>query len=361
MTLLLPFKNDEKYLFGSVMDCFRQYGEELAALVKSVLDPIYGENLLVHLANDRPARINLEDISFLLKEITRNPNSPLRLCLPRGRQVYDEMDVVLSERNKWVHNEIEINIDSSIKTVKAIHKSAKSIGLELEQELENLLKVLDNLKQGINIQAEKSSDLKIKIDDSRVKIEQLQEESNLIQQQLSQAEFQISDLQKEVNQRNQLIEKKNTILQNVETEKDSLRLKIAALQDALAQVELEKKSLETLSNNYEKIQVEEQERSSPENLNISPGEVWPGVKGDIKLTLSPRFKDLYVTDSCTLLSDVLGEQAKDLAKEWLNIKHTGGTIWVDKYGCVTTYVGESLCYLGSLSADHLHKFSTRKK
>lgn len=357
MSLYIPYKNDEKHLYATVMQIFFQFGKELSVLFRSKLDPILGQDWVDELSREYRRRVNLDDISFVLGDISRNVNSKLRLCVPRNVEIYREIDNVLRERNKWAHNDVIINIENTINTINQIKKLSSLLEIEFESQLAQPLKALENLKDGKNIEVDIKSNLKEKIDESRVKIQTLREESNSIQQQLASTEEERLKLQGQLINRNKVIANKEAILQKVVTEKNILNIVITELQAKLTQIESEKKDQENLSKSFEKIQEEELSSKMVVNHIVNPGEIWPGLKGDTKLTLSPRFKDIYLSGSCAFLSDVLGNEAKSLANIWLNIKPNGGSIWIDKYGRVTSYLGENLCFLGQLTNDDLKKFA----
>lgn len=355
MKIFAPRENDLSQLFACVMDSFRLFGLEFSLLIRSKLEPIYGETWIVDLSKERNTKITLEDTSFLLKEILRNPNSPLRLCIPRYREIFDQIEQVLIERNKWFHNEINIDVRNAIQAVSIINELAHSIPLELKTDLSELLVLLEKIESGQIVDSKSSDDLKEKIDSSQISLRALQLESNEIQNKLSKTEERVQQLQSELIESNQNIDHKDTLLQIITTEKEMLRIQISELKESLNLIEIEKKALENLMLNFEKIQISKEKNSELENINLEMGDTWPFQKGLHKLTLSARFKDIYLSDSSTFLSDLLGSPAKGMAQSWLLLKPNGGPIWLDDHGNMTTYLGEKLCFLGKISTQDLSK------
>jgi len=93
-----------------------------------------------------------------------------------------------------------------------------------------------------------------------------------------------------------------------------------------------------------------------QNLIIpKQGNIWVNPRGSIRLTLSPRFKELYLPKSSTLLSEIIGNEAISIAAEWLYIRPSGGRVFMNDLGYASTYIGEDLIYLGKIETKNLTK------
>lgn len=355
MKLFAPTENDTSQLFACVMDSFRHFGLEFSALIKSKLQPIFGESWIADLSRERNVRITLEDTSFLLKEILRNPNTPMRLCIPTHREIFKLIEQVLNERNKWFHNEVDIEIKKAIEAVVLIQNLAQLIPLELQSDLSELLEILKQIKNGKLMILESGDDLREKIDSSQVSLQALQKESDEIQNKLSRTEDRVQKLQDELNQSNQSIDHRDIIIQKITLEREFLKNQISDLKESLNVIELEKNVLKNLMSNFEKIQLSKYIDSNFRDTEIEIGDDWPFRKGEHRLTLSSRFKDIYLSDSSIFLSDLIGKSSKEMASNWLKLKPNGGPIWIDGYGHLTTYLGEKLCYLGKVSLKDVKK------
>lgn len=89
--------------------------------------------------------INLKDPSALLKELTRNGQSilrrPINLFINKAqlKDFYDRLEDVLSERHKWVHNEVVLSVDSLEKLIIIIKKIAWLLELPVIKECDQIL------------------------------------------------------------------------------------------------------------------------------------------------------------------------------------------------------------------------------
>lgn len=87
-----------------------------------------------------------------------------------------------------------------------------------------------------------------------------------------------------------------------------------------------------------------------------PGEVWPETRGHRILVLSPRLRDLLVpgtksSESSKPLADLVGDASKATAQKWLEIRPSGGRVWVDRNGHACTLIDDQLIYLGAVPED----------
>lgn len=357
MKIFAPTENDSSQLFACVMDSFRLFGLEFSAIVKSKLEPIYGESWIIDLSKERNTKITLQDTSFLLKEILRNPSTPLRLCIPKHKDIFLQIERVLNERNKWFHNEVILNIHNAISAISVIESLARSISLDLRVDLLELVELLKKIEKGEGVSSEAKEDLKEKIDSSQVSLLALQVESNEIQNRLSKTEERVEQLKFELNLSNKNIDHKDSLIQLMTSEKNLLQEQLRDLKESLVLNELEKNALRSLMENFEEIRTAKNTKPEFQDMEFEIGDIWPYQKGETKLTLSSRFKDIYLSDSSTFLSDIIGNSSKVLAASWLKLKPTGGQIWLDGYGNFTTYFGEKLCYLGRISISDVNKVS----
>lgn len=84
---------------------------------------------------------------------------------------------------------------------------------------------------------------------------------------------------------------------------------------------------------------------------VRPGDVWPGKRGSRVLVLSPKVRDLVSQDKKKQLSTTVGSAALQVAKEWLEIRRTGGRVWVNDAGDACTKIDGELVYLGRIPPD----------
>ena len=69
------------------------------------------------------------------------------------------------------------------------------------------------------------------------------------------------------------------------------------------------------------------------------------------LVLSPKVRDLVSQDKKKQLSTTVGSAALQVAKEWLEIRRTGGRVWVNDAGDACTKIDGELVYLGRIPPD----------
>jgi hypothetical protein len=85
--------------------------------------------------------------------------------------------------------------------------------------------------------------------------------------------------------------------------------------------------------------------------DVKPGDSWSQPKGRRVVVLSLKAKDLLTRDKKTRLSESLGPQASQVAREWLKIRPSGGRVWIDDEGNAVTAVEDRLIYLGMVPKD----------
>ena len=361
INILLPKEENSSQIYATIVDSYRQITNEISSKMNEKLTPILGDNWQNDLANKRQSRVNLKDPEFIFKEPLRNQDSPVRLCLPRNKQFYDKLELAWKQRNKWFHNEAEGTSKEATKVIDNLIEIAKELELTLTSSLEFAKIRLNQITNGKEFQND-GAELKIdnRLHEMEEQILDLTSISNEAQLKLLKAEQRESELETEIQSIQQSLNSKSSKVDQSKDQIQSLNFTIQQLQESLERAQNEredaiqvagetnssikelKKFVENLTN-IEKADVRTAISDVPEI-----GGLWPHPRGTYRLTLSPRFNELYFPRSSTLLSDLLGEDAKTIATNWLKIRNTGGRVYLNDSGHACTFSGENLIYLGKI-------------
>jgi hypothetical protein len=133
------------------------FGIDLSNKVENSMKGLLGDGWLNGLAeqNDKYKNFNVRDMTSILKDLTRNGQSVLRLPLLQNiekreiKTFFDALDDVLGERNAWVHRQVNSDESEFCDLVQTILTASRYLELEIVRECENLLKAETSLVQEI--------------------------------------------------------------------------------------------------------------------------------------------------------------------------------------------------------------------
>ncbi|MBE7702380.1 hypothetical protein H9623_18975 [Oerskovia sp. Sa1BUA8] len=91
---------------------------------------------------------NRFDPSFVIGEPLFHSTSPLRACLPKGKEFYDFLDDVRTTRNAWQHYSVEPNLDSLEEAAIVVHQVADRVGLAIAGPAEAVLERVESIRRG---------------------------------------------------------------------------------------------------------------------------------------------------------------------------------------------------------------------
>jgi hypothetical protein len=103
------------------------------------------------------ANYNFSDPGNLLKEIIRFSSSPLRkplrLAIPQRESVafYDRLEIVLEDRNDWVHHHISAERQSLKTLIFNLYPICEKLQLSLKYECDQILGLLDGVELDISV------------------------------------------------------------------------------------------------------------------------------------------------------------------------------------------------------------------
>jgi hypothetical protein len=370
-SLNLPTLNNEGQFRVLIFDAFTLLGEELGEHYRSKLEPTYGKNWLMDLArgrNDPP--YNLTDPAWVLKEPLRNSTSPTRTTLPKGQGFYKQISLLARARNTYFHNQGVGTSDAAQEVMQLLLEFALAVPLELcTNEYAEAIRRINKLNAGEDFSGaeqglERIESLEQQVADLEEIANQnkkdLQDREQLLEQALDDVavrEEVLRELREKVGDKDQEIAEARGQQEKAAKAAEDLRLEYEAKVAELAEKEnLERQYKELLrtlvsSKTVESLKSANANKSASAAKDLKPGDVWSVEKGSRRLTLSVNFRELYDTNSGTLLRDTHGDAATELAHRWLEIKPQGGRIFVDDAGIATSYRGEDLIYMGVVGFD----------
>jgi hypothetical protein len=91
--------------------------------------------------------------------------------------------------------------------------------------------------------------------------------------------------------------------------------------------------------------------TSPNNQDSEIGKPWLKPKGKVKITLSVGKKDLLDPKTKEPVDFIEENLRLELAKDWLKIRPTGGRVFLDEDGNVSTVIDEDLIFLGKIGTE----------
>lgn len=143
--------NNSYSVYAAAMSLLALFTDTLLEVIDSRLSPLYGKDWqdqlvgLELLEEDQ----NLRDVHALLKELSRNGMSQLRMPLKERiakkeshKLFFDELANILAERNAWVHRHVQETRDELQGLAELVRMVSLMAELKSAKECENLLSLL---------------------------------------------------------------------------------------------------------------------------------------------------------------------------------------------------------------------------
>jgi hypothetical protein len=204
--------------------------------------------------------------------------------------------------------------------------------------------------------------LEDKLIEMNEKIAQSVSAMNNLEQVLSEkeAEYQrmigsIGNTSEELAKAKLLLEQKDNLLRDLNLKKIQESTNVREiieekkqLQDVvtlLAEIVMDDARIEDFRTKFEEQYPEESsETQSLEQI----GRVWHENKGKRKIVLSVKSRDLLDSRTNEPLTEIADQVRKRIAERWLNIRPSGGRVFIDDMGNATTLIDDDLIYLGRI-------------
>jgi hypothetical protein len=368
--LSLPNELSEDKNHLVIFDCTKLFGQEFGKFCDLKMSEIDGPDWLKNLSNLRQQyKVNLYDLSFLLKEIL-NSDSPLRKILPKSTSFYNKLTILKRVRNENQH----FSFKHTNRATKEVVEVYFEISLELNlsiciEEFNLMIRRLNDLEAGKSFQVDLNLVSKLgEIEMQKAEMEDQLIEKNLllldkekkldyVQKIISESNSKIENLTKSNEQKTSAFNKLNEDLEKSKKEAQKLREQVRELKaqkesDEITEKEIEKliASLATsLSANNEDSPNQQTRKGQLKYPHTKIGSLWDKPKGKRKITLSVGRRDLVDSKTSKPLEYISEESRIEIAEDWLLVRPSGGRVFVDDDGNASTLIGESLVYLGNIS------------
>lgn len=326
--VFLPTSNNQGQIIGCMAVLLRALGWDLGELYDARMRLHHGDDWLEELRKVRNAEvnahimyrrpINIHDPSFGINEPLRHSGSPLRAFLPRGRDFYDLLDEVAKIRNAEQHFDRQPNLSGLKSRAQTIGSLAEQVGIDVARDCQAVVERVEAIEDGQGFD-----------EDSSTLVEQLASERERARELATQV----------AAQRTQLINAQaagDANQQQLERNLAALEEQRAALEEQLTGVQV---ALET-----ERAAA----RATAEMPAAKVGEAWTDPLPDRVLRLLPHVRDLFDSQSVSLLSDDVGDVAHIAAESWMTWLPHGGTVHLSPEGHAVTLLGTTWTYLGRL-------------
>jgi hypothetical protein len=360
--IILPEDSSDTWHGILLFQCGKLFGEEFGAFCDRELRKL-DENWLANLKSLRQEfNINLNDPSFLFKEALLS-DSPFRKILPKNLTFYNEISILKRIRNKNQHYEF----DGGVNEVKSAIKLFFDISLELKlsrctSEFSKLLNRIDEIQAGKAFKNYEGLAEKLEV----LQLEKAEIYEKLIDQNavIEKTRNDIERTQKLIDERNSEIER----LQKINSEKDSTQTEIlssvAELKKEIFNLEDQLQEQTSLAS-FNRVTESEVEaiisilmdrmdnklkvtNNDSQVQDFGVRNPWNKPKGKTKITLSVGKKDLLDPKTKEPLDYIEENRRTELAKKWLKIRPTGGRVFLDDDGNVTTVIDEDLIFLDKI-------------
>lgn len=367
-SLNLPTAINEGQVKLLIFDAFILLGEELGRHYNSILEPVLGKSWVYELSKERKVpTFNMIDPDWVLKEPLRNLNSPTRQALPKGKGIYNQINLLAKARNAYFHNEGNGSMDAALQVIQLLLDFTLAIPLTVcSNEYAQVLLRIKKLQNGEIFVGGEAGLVRIQLLEQQVaELEELaiQNRRDIQQKQLildgamgdvALQDERLRELQEKVGDKEQAVAFARREQEEAEGRVKMLQQEYDVKVAELAAKEIVEKQYKNIlavvvkNDTVESMRGNKAKKPVPATPSMMPGSIWNGEKGLRRLTLSVNFRELYDTKSGELLSEKYGEEATKLAQTWLQIKPQGGRVFVDSFGIATTYQGELLIYLGNV-------------
>ena len=149
----IPNLDDPIQISMAANNVLTLFGIDLSNKVETSMISLLGDGWLTGIAdqNEKYKNFNVHDMTAVLKDLTRNGQSVLRLPLLQHiekREIpafFNALDDVLGERNAWVHRQVNSDASEFCDLVQTILTASRYLELEIVKECENLLSKKDQL------------------------------------------------------------------------------------------------------------------------------------------------------------------------------------------------------------------------
>lgn len=297
-------------------------GERYDAVLRN--KPQYGTDWLAKLSAYRnKGQQHLHDPSFVLAEAERYPNSPVWQALPpRTPKLVGLLRRARMTRNYWQHRAVKQDFGTYKQGVLHYRALAEALGFsDIVLDTDALLERIEAIKEhgrvfsgpGPSVIAEMEARLAHEQD----KVQQAQARLEAQQAQVAAGAEITEQLQEQLN-----------------LQKEAL----VAAQDSAAALR---------AQIYEMMQVQRLKAVEPA-AHLSPGDEWQGDLGSRVLLLKKHMRNLVDPDRKVMLSDEVGQVAKDAATRWLKFMPQGGRVHLTEGGNAAGAVAGRYIYLGPL-------------
>ena len=275
-------------------------------------------------------QFKLHDPSFVITEPLMNSSSPLRACLPKGKDFYDLLDEVRKVRNASQHFDPPLTPQLLTKRISVIGRFATEVGLPMAQRCDEVIERIKVLAQGGGRSSGSVPGLKDRVREERERAVAAANEADRLRREME-----------ELRERSRA---KAASDAQVAAELDRLEKERA---EAVAARNMAEEELEVVRSAVHAGTAEE--RASAERVEgLEPGDDWPVAPGARILRLMPFVRDLYDPSAEELLSESVGELAVEAAAAWTEFKPNGGAVHLNDAGQACSYIGARCVYLGSL-------------
>jgi len=368
----LPTANDPRANKLLIFDCLNLFGEEVGTFIEERMTEISGINWLQDLRKLRDQhRINMKDADWVIKEALKS-DSPLRQIFPKNPGFYSSLEIMKKLRNHNSHNEFDAEIHRTISAVEACLQVALDLKLTLcASHYSSAILRLKGIAEGQYFGDEVTVDQKI--EDLEIENATLEEKANdelirriQVEKELQAATQTINFRQGELDSQNAHATLKEFELEGIRRELQRASQEAARLRGKLDESFEEGEKIRMTKEKLEQIvlAVIEQAKVSSTVKDVkanskilgltqtqSLGTEWVGSKGRKKLTLSVNKRELVNSRTNEPWDAVSEELRFELVKLWLEIRPSGGRIFIDDEGNVTTLKEDSLIYLGTIDSN----------
>jgi len=368
--LSLPSELNENRNHLIIFDCTKLFGEEFGKFCDLKMKENEGPDWLKNLSYLRQQyKTNLFDTAFLLKEALL-PDSPFRKILPKSKSFYDKLGYLKRIRNETQH----FSFRHTNSATKAVVDLYFDISLELNlslcsTEYSLLISRINDLELGKRFQPDPDFDSKLsEIEKQKAEMEDELIEKNLL---LIERETKYNNVQRVISENNAKIDEliqsndnKTSAFNDLQRDLEEWKKEATELRIQLSEIESQKESDEITEREIEKIiatfsknisvlneDVLNHQSLNTQSLNLDSevGSAWGKPKGKRKITLSVARRDLVDSKTSKPIEFISEDSRRELAENWLQIRPSGGRVFIDEEGNATTLLGEILVYLGNIS------------
>jgi hypothetical protein len=367
--IYLPKNFNESSVDLVIFRCANYFGNVLGHYYNERMHSLGEPDWLQKLAVLRQDyKINLVDPTFVLKEPLHS-DSPLRQFLPKSPTFFNNLSALKKLRNKVFHNDFRGDISQAIAAVELFFQASLEIGLDnAAKQFSNLLQRLREIEAGIFFEEksdihnihdseellileDKLSELGERMAESRNRTIELEAELKAKVRDLEEQIALASKNQSEVARLKELLKEKEYFSEKLIQERireranyedfESERMQLKGVAELISKMDLNENQLVNLlmGSNATNLDIEEVNRLQ----HVSN---WSRKRGNRKLVLSVKSRDLLDPQTNIAVEGLSAGDRKLLAESWLRVRPTGGRIFVDHEGNVTTLIGEDLVWLG---------------